>query len=76
MCNAKRKLYATFPESTKGVGREKKSGHCESSSQFLMILKELHPDKILLFRIMENCPPSPPLSQHFALSEQQVLMLA
>ena len=74
MCNAKRKLYATLPKSTKGVGREKKSGHCESSSQFLM--KELHPDKILLFRIMENCPPSPPLSQHFALSEQQVLMLA
>ena len=23
-----------------------------------------------------NCPPTPPLSQHFALSEKKVLMLA
>ena len=76
MCNTKRKLYATFPNSTKGVGGEKKSGHCESSSQFSMILEELHPDKILLFRIMGNCPPSPPLSQRFALREKQVLILA
>jgi len=76
MCNTKRKLCATFPKSTKGVSREKKSGHCESSSRFLMILEELHPDKILLFRIMGNCQPFPPLSQHFALSEKQVLMLA
>ena len=50
----KRKLYAAFPKSTKGVGGEKKSGHCESSSQFLMILKELHPDKILLIRTWKS----------------------
>ena len=27
-------------------------------------------------RFLGNCPPTPPLSQHFALSEKQVLMLA
>ena len=27
------------------------------------------------FRFLGNCPPTPPLSQHFALSEKQVLML-
>ena len=25
---------------------------------------------------LENCPPTPPLGQHFAVSEKQVLMLA
>ena len=28
------------------------------------------------FRFLGNCPPTPPLSQHFALREKQVLMLA
>ena len=27
------------------------------------------------YTFLGNCPPSPPLSQHFALSEKQVLML-
>ena len=26
--------------------------------------------------LLEKCPRTPPLSQHFALSEKQVLMLA
>ena len=26
-------------------------------------------DKTDQFRFLENCPPTPPLSQHFALSE-------
>ena len=28
------------------------------------------------FRCLENCPATPPLTQHFALSEKQVKMLA
>ena len=28
------------------------------------------------FTLPENCPPTPPLNQHFALSEKEVLMLA
>ena len=28
------------------------------------------------FRFLRNCLPTPPLSQHFALSEKQVLMLS
>ena len=28
------------------------------------------------FRFLGNCPPTPPLSHHFALSETEVLMLA
>ena len=27
------------------------------------------------YTFLGNCPPTPPLSQHFALSEKQVLML-
>ena len=27
------------------------------------------------FRFLGNCPPTPPLTQHFAPSKQQVLML-
>ena len=27
------------------------------------------------YTFLGNCPPSPPLSQHFALSEKQVLTL-
>ena len=30
----------------------------------------LKPDR---FRFLGNCPPTPPLSQHFALSERRVL---
>ena len=32
--------------------------------------------KSLEFRFLGNCPPTPPLSHHFTLSENQVLMLA
>ena len=28
------------------------------------------------FRFLGNCPPTPPLSTHFALSEKQMIMLA
>ena len=28
------------------------------------------------FRFLGNCPPTPPLSHHFALSEKKLLMLA
>ena len=28
------------------------------------------------FTFLGNCPPTPPLSQHFALSEERVLMLS
>ena len=28
------------------------------------------------FKFLGNCPPTPPLTQHFALSEKQVIMLA
>ena len=28
------------------------------------------------YKFLGNCPPTPPLNQHFALSEKYVLMLA
>ena len=30
---------------------------------------------MMRFRSLRNCPPTPPLSQHFALSEKKVLKL-
>ena len=42
-------------------------GHC---------LFTLANDLLDQFRVLENCPPTPPLSQHFALSEKKVIMLA
>ena len=31
---------------------------------------------VLFHRLLGNCPPTPPLSQHFGLSEKKVFMLA
>ena len=33
------------------------------------------PDELDQFRFLENCPPTPSLTQRFAPSERQMLML-
>ena len=44
----------------------------KSFMDFHILLSEIKTNQ---FRFLGNCPPIPPLTQHFALSEKLVLML-
>ena len=58
--------------------REKyiKTLHRPHESQFFFLFVRIKiGEKLDQFRFLVNCPPTPPLTQHFALSEKPVLML-
>ena len=53
---------------------------CHTTYTFFLALNPLKMFRINKkgdqFRLLGNCPPTPPLSHHFALNETTVLMLA